>query len=198
MTMENFGGHNNRGHVDWFSLNFFKTKLNCKTLLDVGCGTGLNCDYAEKVHGYTATGLEADPDCKKAHDRIIIHDYEKNGAVTLNETFDLGWSVSVSEHIDESASDYYVETFTRCRWILFTWCTPGYGGYHHVNEQRLEYWIPKFEKQGMYVDYEKSKTIKNSNQLQMVKHTDWSTALKNKRKEYLSRWATVFKNCSIQ
>jgi hypothetical protein len=62
----------------------------------------------------------------------------------------------------------------------------------------MEYWIPKFEKQGMYVDYKKSKIIKNLNQLQMVKHTDWHTALRNKRKEYLSRWATVFENLSIQ
>jgi hypothetical protein len=50
----------------------------------------------------------------------------------------------------------------------------------------------------MYVDYKKSKIIKNLNQLQMVKHTDWHTALRNKRKEYLSRWATVFENLSIQ
>ena len=138
--------------------------------------------------------LTLDSQIKQLH---MKKDYEKDGAVKLNETFDLGWSVAVSEHIDASASDYYVETFTHCRWILFTWCTPGYGGYHHVNEQPLEYWIPKFEKCGMYIDIEKSKLIKESNRLQMVKHTDWSTALRNKRKGFLSLWATVFENRSI-
>ena len=52
--------HNNRGHKCDFTLDYFKREHNCKTLLDIGAGKGLNCAWATKHHGYKATGIEID------------------------------------------------------------------------------------------------------------------------------------------
>ena len=93
--------HNNRGHVCDWTLNYFRTTHGCKTFLDIGAGIGLNCAWAERNHGYTSTGIEADGICEKIHDDIVIHDFVSAGVCKFDRTFDLGWSVATSEHIDE-------------------------------------------------------------------------------------------------
>ena len=127
--------HNNRGHKCDFTLDYFKREHNCKTLLDIGAGKGLNCAWATSQHGYTATGI----------------------------------------------------------WVVFTWCTPGYGGYHHVNERSQSYWIEKFHANGFEFDSSVSELIKEKSQLRMIK--DGSS--KQVSKGYLKDWATVFKNPNL-
>ena len=182
--------HNNRGHVCDWTLNYFRTTHGCKTFLDIGAGVGLNCAWAEKNHGYTATGIEIDSECTKVHDDIVIHDFVSDGVCEFDRTFDLGWSVSTSEHIDELGADDYVKTFLACKWIVFTWCRPGYGGYHHVNEQPQSYWIEKFQKNGFEFDSSISDLISQKSRLKMIKEG----SSKQVSKGYLRKWATIFKN----
>lgn len=184
--------HNNRGHVCEFTLQYFKTKFNCQTLLDVGAGVGLNCGWAQKYFGYQATGIEADGVCQKVHNDIVIHDFEKDGVCDLGRTFDLGWSVATSEHIDSSGAIDYAKTFLQCKYVVFTWCNPGYGGYHHVNEQYLPYWLDIFLPLGFVYDEKLSRHIRKNNKLTMIKNLD-SMKEKNK-KYYLRKWGTVFIN----
>ena len=40
--------------------------------------------------------------------------------------------------------------------VIFSAATPGQGGQGHVNEQPHEYWISRFESQGMFCDHERS------------------------------------------
>jgi len=188
--------HNNRGHVCDWTLNYFKTTHGSKTFLDIGAGIGLNCVWAEKYHGYTSTGIEADGACEKIHNNIVIHDFVSNGVCEFDETFDLGWSVATSEHIDEVAADDYVKTFLACKTVVFTWCPPGYSGYHHVNCQPQSYWINKFQKHGFVFDQSLSTLVAVNCKLRMVKSLDKQR--KSVPKGYLRDWATVFHNPSIK
>lgn len=187
--------HNNRGHVCDFTLDYFKKKHECHSLLDIGAGKGLNCAWASKYHGYQATGIEVDAECEKVHDDIRIHNFVTEGVCEFDRTFDLGWSVATSEHIDESAVDDYVKTLTQCRWVVFTWCRPGYGGYHHVNEQEEPYWIKKFSKFNFNKDIEISTLVRRRSNLSMIKSIN--AAGKKLRKVYLSSWGVVFKNSNF-
>jgi len=188
--------HNNRGHVCDFTLKYFREKYNCRSLLDIGAGRGLNCAWAQQYHEYEAVGIEADPVLSNpVHDNIIQHDFVKDGVKQFDRTFDLGWSVATSEHIDASGADAYVQTFLACRWIVFTWCNPGYGGYHHVNEQYQSYWLERFQKYGFEYEPALSEIIKRNNQLRMIKSLNKTG--KSVRKGYLKDWATVFENPQI-
>ena len=183
--------HNNRGHVCDFTLDYFNKKHGCHSLLDIGAGKGLNCAWATKYHGYQATGIEVDAECEKVHDDIRIHNFVTDGVCQFDRRFDLGWSVATSEHIDESGTDDYVKTLRACDWVVFTWCTPGYGGYHHVNEREQSYWIKKFTENGFQYDETISKLIRTRSVLKMIKTLDKSK--KQVYKGYLKDWGTVFK-----
>lgn len=187
--------HNGRGHkCDW-TLKFWRQRYKCKTLLDVGAGVGLNCAWASYYHGYIATGIEADGQCKKVHDDIVIHDFVTDGVCKFDRIFDLGWSVATSEHIDEKGADNYVETFLACKHVVFTWCPPGYPGYHHVNCQYQPYWIDKFQNLGFIYDEKVSNIIKSRCEFSMIKNLD--RLQKRRGKGYLKDWATVFHNPKI-
>lgn len=189
--------HNNRGHVCDWTLAYFRDQHQCRTLLDIGAGRGLNCAWAEQQHGYTATGIEADPNLTApVHPDIVCHNFVTDGVCEFDQQFDLGWSVATSEHIDAAGADAYVLTFRVCRWVVFTWCNPGYGGYHHVNEQPQSYWLPKFQQAGFVHDTKLSDLVKHRNQLRMIKGLGKSK--KNTGKGYLNLWATVFRNTAIQ
>ena len=187
--------HNNRGHVCDFTLDYFKNKHGCHSLLDIGAGKGLNCAWATKHHGYKATGVEVDAKCEKVHDDIRIHNFVTDGVCEFDRTFDLGWSVATSEHIDEPGADAYVKTLTQCRWVVFTWCRPGYGGYHHVNEQAEPYWIKKFSKFNLSKDIGLSNLVRKRSTLSMIKSIDPNA--KTVPKVYLSAWGVVFKNLNF-
>ena len=197
--------HNNRGHKCDFTLEYFKREHNCKTMLDIGAGNGLNCAWATDQHGYTATGIEIDSECTKVHDDIVIHNFVTDGVCKFDKTFDLGWSVATSEHIDELGADNYVKTFLACKWVVFTWCPPGYGGTHHVNERSQSYWIEKFHANGFEFNSSISNLIKEKSLLKMIKSPPTrilslkikSGSLKQVSKRYLRFWATVFHNPSI-
>ena len=75
--MNNVGGSNNYGHISTKALEYFQN-LGCKTMLDIGCGVGLNVSYASEVLGYDAWGIEGDPKCKPIVENFVLHDFENN------------------------------------------------------------------------------------------------------------------------
>jgi hypothetical protein len=73
-----------------------------------------------------------------------------NVAFDLKRQFDLVQSLEVGEHIEESASEIFVDSIARharC-YILFSAAPPGQGGEYHINEQPYEFWRQKFEERG--------------------------------------------------
>ena len=195
--MNNVGGSNNYGHISSKALEYFQN-LGCKTMLDIGCGVGLNVSYASEVLGYDAWGIEGDPKCKPIVENFVLHDFENDGFLDKtklpHKEFDLVYCVVVSEHIEHSANAQFMDALSLGKFVLFTWCEPGYPGQHHVNCQFPDYWIPKFEALGYKYSITKTKKIKNKN-LYMVKKPYWrdnSLNRKNIFKPYLRDWGMVF------
>ena len=200
MADKNTGGHWNRGHVSNKLLRYFKKKLKCKTMLDVGCGMGFNVALASERHGYKAYGLEGDSEALENPlcENLYKHDFENDGVVTIKEIpddIDLIWSVSVSEHIKEDKVANYIDIFKRGKYIVFTWCPIGFPGFHHVNCQEAPYWIKKFQDIGYKLDDELTRVVKKQSDLVMVKAPHWRPGDHNKKevsKMYLRKWGLCF------
>ena len=212
MVKLNFGGHWNRGHVDHETLKFFK-RLGCETMLDVGCGIGLNVEFAKDLHGYTTYGIEGDPESipHRVSEDIFTHDFENDGYFKnkkLPNKIDLGWCVSVSEHIQAKNVPEFLDVFKRCKWVLFTWCPIGFPGYHHVNCQLTSYWQAKFLDIGFRLREDLTTSMKLDARLFMLKNCYWRDKnlnnrgrvqegyrlLARKKKMYLKKWGLVFQN----
>ncbi len=198
--MDNVGGSNNYGHISDRALRYFKDR-GCKTMLDIGCGVGMNVAYANEVLDFEGYGVEGDKNClsKKMIDDIIIHDFEHDGFLDKSrlphQEFDLVYCVVVSEHIEDSANEQFMDALSLGKYVMFTWCEPGYPGYHHVNCQLPEYWIPKFEARGYRHLRAESKDIRMC-PLYMYKQPAWRGAQYNQkliRKPYIKDWGMVFK-----
>jgi len=195
--MNNVGGSNNYGHISDDALRYFMNQFNCKTMLDIGCGIGLNVSYANEVLGLDAWGIEGDPNCKPIVKNFLLHDFENDGFLDKSklphDEFDFVYCVVVSEHIEDSANEQFMDALSLGKHVLFTWCEPGYPGYHHVNCQLPEYWIEKFKAKGYQYDKKRSRKIKQSN-FYMVKAPYWrDSKLNNKKvfKPYLRDWGMV-------
>ncbi len=197
---QNVGGSNNYGHISDELLRYFKN-LGCKTMLDIGCGVGMNVAYANEVHGYEGYGLEGDANCvpHKLIDDIVVHDFENDGFLDKSrlphQEFDLVYCVVVSEHIADSANAQFMDALSMGKYVVFTWCTPGYPGYHHVNCQLPEYWIPKFKQKGYKYLKKESRHIRQSG-LWMYKQPAWRGENYNQKKvfkPYIRDWGMVFK-----
>jgi hypothetical protein len=84
---------------------------------------------------------------------------------------------------------------------VFTWCPPGYPGYHHVNCQKAPYWIDKFREINFTFDYKlTNRLLYHFSKLVMIKTPYWRDNKLNSKKvpkAYLRKWGMIFKNDSI-
>jgi SAM-dependent methyltransferase len=135
------------------TLDFVISEIKPKTMLDVGCGTGVSLAYFVQS-GVDARGLEGSAlaIAKAKHpDRIRLHNLEK--AIDLGQRFDLVWSFEVAEHLHPRFADEFVDTLTRHgNVVVMSAARPGQGGEGHFNEQEPEYWIEKFRQRGLRLD----------------------------------------------
>ena len=130
--------------------------LQIKSVLDIGCGMGISTKFF-KDNGCSVRGIEGHPyplQNSLVKEDITHHDYT-TGVSNLKGTFDLGWSCEFVEHVREEYSDYFLQDFAKCKYILMTYATPGQGGHHHVNCQPKEYWIDRLKSYGFNRDVEK-------------------------------------------
>lgn len=137
-TPAHLGGHLNMTHVDEGSLLWIrKIYPKGKTLIDIGCGPGWQVDLANKLD-FFALGVDGDSNCNPD----ILHDFTI-GKAPVNKNFDIAWSVEFLEHVEEKYIDNFLPLFAQCN-IAFCTASPSRSGYHHVNPQKQEYWIEKF------------------------------------------------------
>lgn len=115
------------------------------TYLDIGSGTGVMVNTAEKL-GVSANGIDILP--RPAHPKLLQMDLE--APIHLNQIYDLVSSIETAEHIYPQFADTLVDTITRHAKgiIVFTAAQPGQMGHGHVNCQPAIYWREKFYARG--------------------------------------------------
>jgi len=127
-------------------------QLAINSVLDVGCARGTWLRAWSELGIVDLHGVDGDcVDC-----RILEIPTSNFSPANLNVAFDLGrqfdlvQSLEVGEHIEENASETFVDSLVRHArsYILFSSAPPGQGGEHHVNEQPYEFWRKKFEERG--------------------------------------------------
>ncbi|MGI8438570.1 MAG: class I SAM-dependent methyltransferase [Chthoniobacterales bacterium] len=131
------------------TLEFFQPR----TVLDVGCGTGISLDYF-KSKGVSVRGIEGSAlAISKARHANLISLHDLNVIVRLGEQFDLVWCFEVAEHIHPKYVSEFLETLTaHSDRILLSAARPGQGGLGHLNEQPAEYWIEKMRERRFEFD----------------------------------------------
>lgn len=181
--MSQVGGHANICNLDEGVLQWLVGR-GTKTFIDVGCGTG-GMVNAAKLLGMNALGIEGDSSVQKECEDVIIHDLD-NDIIPENvkREWDCMYTCEVLEHISPDIFDRTVSQIVeRSKMIVMTCAPPGWGGFHHVNEQEHRYWIEKFDKLGYRYDYDL--TVECRNRSTMNLH-------RNVRKQFMKHRGLVF------
>lgn len=148
-TPPHLGGHMQMSWVDEPVLDYLIARYQIGSMLDVGCGLGAMVDLA-RSKSLWAWGIDGDPQIE--HDFVIIHDYT-TGPKRIG-ALDLIWCVEFVEHVEKMYQENYLATFQSGRVLYLTAAYPGQGGYHHVNEQPMDYWIDLLTAHGWRLDEE--------------------------------------------
>ncbi|MEJ5265591.1 MAG: methyltransferase domain-containing protein [Bacteroidales bacterium] len=117
------------------------------SVIDVGCGNGswLKVFENQNVH---ITGIEnshiINAETFIDKNKIIITDLESD--FQHNRTYDIVLCLEVAEHLSEKYAKKFIQKLcTLGDIIVFSAAVPAQGGYNHVNEQFLSYWIEIFK-----------------------------------------------------
>ena len=128
--------------------------VNPKSVLDVGCGTGIWLKVFEEQGMLDYIGVDGSHlsiDMLKIPARnFLVQDLRE--PFLLDRKFDLVISLEVAEHLEEQYAQQFVRTLiSHGDTILFSAAIPGQGGQNHLNEQWPEYWQKKFEEHGFFL-----------------------------------------------
>lgn len=120
-----------------------------RSVLDVGCGTGISLDYF-RARGISVCGLEGSAlAISKARNAPLIQQHDLDEPIDLGERFDLVWCFEVAEHLHPRSAPALLKTLTNhSDRILLSAARPGQGGLGHLNEQAPEYWIELMRERG--------------------------------------------------
>lgn len=137
------GGHGNKVHVDEGSAQWLVREFGIASVIDVGCATGGMREVFARLGVDSWHGVEGDYTLAGSPD-VEIHDFTEGPWPGGPRSAHLCWCVEFLEHVDEKFIPNYMETVTRCPWVVATAAPPGHGGHHHVNEREPEYWYGVF------------------------------------------------------
>ena len=165
---EHLGGHSNKTNLDHGAISWLIDYFKVKSFLDIGCGPGGMVELAQK-YGLDSLGIDGDFTIERFdQSRFLIHDFS-TGPAPLNKTFDLAWSCEFVEHVYDTYIPHYMPAFQSCKIVAMTYAPPGFGGYHHVNEQSEEYWIEVFSKYNFRHDSELTSMLRQSSSMNKKK-----------------------------
>lgn len=138
---DHLGGHYNYTNMDTETFDYLLDRFKFQTMLDVGCGTGGMLDYAISK-GIPAWGVDGDPNLFSSN--ISTWDF-LDGSYKAPFPIDFIWCVEFVEHVDEIASENFLETFRQAKTLFMTHALPQQGGKHHVNLQWSDYWMKRLD-----------------------------------------------------
>ncbi len=140
-------------------LNF----ISLESVLDVGCGSGDWLQVLKKCGIVDLTGIDSFINIPSSTVNLEKNYCYEN--VDLSKPFDLGRkfdliiSLEVAEHLPDLSSDSFVNSLVKHGdLILFSAAIKGQGGFQHINEQPIQYWINKFKQHDyVFVDFFRNK-----------------------------------------
>ena len=128
-------------------LNFIQPK----SIVDVGCGTGIWLREWEKAGVFDYTGVDGD----YISENQLVIPKEKflqvnlDESVRLSRNYELVVSLEVAEHIQPEGAKNFIDLLCQAGdVVLFSAAIPGQGGLNHLNEQYPQYWAKLFEQNG--------------------------------------------------
>ena len=125
--------------------------LECRSMVDFGCGTGTWLWVAHSFGVESIRGLDGDyvPPRQLMIPQDCFCAVNLEEPVVLEKKYDLAISMEVAEHLHKESADTFVESLCNAAdTILFSAAHPGQGGDGHINEQPMTYWTSKFGKHG--------------------------------------------------
>jgi|TARA_B100001094_G_scaffold332417_1_gene404368 SAM-dependent methyltransferase len=146
-------------------------KYNANSVIDIGCGMG----YALQEFSHLCDdvlGLEGSTYAVQnsfIKDKIMHVDFSKEKP-HIEKEYDLCWACEFVEHVEEKYMENYLHIMQNSKVVAMTFAGVGQGGYHHVNEQPLEYWINKLSDLGLEFDLDATNEAKNIAYLDGIKH----------------------------
>lgn len=123
--------------------------LQPKNVIDVGCGIGTWLSVF-KEYGLEILGCDGDYARKLLWiEQEEFRDIDLEKTIRMEKKFDLAITLEVAEHLSAARSDSFVYDLTCLSdFVLFSAAIPGQGGFKHINERFLSYWIMKFRRFG--------------------------------------------------
>ncbi len=124
-----------------------------RSYVDVGAGSGAYAAEAQR-RGRDVVACEHSPFgrlfARAQRVRCEPLDLNDEPAAQLDRRFDLAYCLEVAEHLPPQLGDRLVHFISnQAPVVVFSASRPGLGGIGHINEQEPEYWIPRFESNGM-------------------------------------------------
>ena len=137
--------------------------LSPASVVDVGCGQGLMLSALKQRHpAIRQRGIDSsDAAVRRARGHGI--EIERVGlaffgtqncaaAATLVEGFDVAVCLETAEHLPPWSVAGLIRVLTRAPVVVFSAAQPGQGGTLHINEQPLDYWRERFQREGFDID----------------------------------------------
>jgi SAM-dependent methyltransferase len=131
-----------------------KLVRNVRSVVDVGCGTGVWLASFKEAGVSRVLGLDGGAaeqgqlEVEPVEFRIANLEWD----IDLDESFDLCLCLEAAEHLTDRAATVIVRNICKLSdVVLFSAAIPGQGGHHHLNERWPSYWVELFAAEGYEV-----------------------------------------------
>jgi SAM-dependent methyltransferase len=157
-----YGGKGDKKHLGGFTeidlhgispdvWKYMISYFGVKSILDVGCGRGISTAWFD-LHGVKAICVEGSHDAiektmipNAGPTKLIEHDFSR-GPWWPSETVDAVWCVEFLEHVGRNFHKNFIPAFRKAALIFAT--HSHWGGWHHVEVHKNEWWLNKMESYG--------------------------------------------------
>ena len=137
-------------------------RLNVKSLMDVGCGRGISTTWF-LMHGVESLCVEGSHDARERtmlpnpDTQMVEHDFSR-GPWWPAKTYDAVWCVEFLEHVGRNFHHNYLPTFRKAAVLFVTHSI--WGGWHHVEVHKEDWWKMKFQMYGFQYSPELTMAIR--------------------------------------
>jgi len=150
--------------------------LEPKSVLDVGCGTGLYLvPFRGKARIFGIDGAsESGRHLLKDEFTLVDLRLPWDPAILPQTNWDLDICIEVAEHLRPEYANQLVGILTHTgRNVFFSAAHPNQGGWGHFNEQPLDYWVTKFDAQGYERHPQSEALVQSIKTLPAFEHPGW-------------------------